>query len=193
MQGSRRLARVPVLETGGTVKAASAWVSVFLTGEQKTIDNFGWRQPNPKKPVFGGEHTGPGAIELLARASVIQTDASLFTKRRVRGFSAGDLASTAPGQPTQALQGDAPGEGAQATVSVLEGAEQMNEVTLGVSWALAYAAKLQLNFVHTWVPNFRAGENGIVSGAGSELADPTRRNTLVPSESLLALRFIFRI
>lgn len=143
--------------TSGGVLAASAWASVFLTGESKVLDNFGWRQPNPRRPVFGGDpdHAGSGAVELLARASMIRTDDSLST--------------------------------------VLEGARRMNEITLGASWTLAYAAKLQLNFVHTWAPTYREGADGILSGASSELADPARRGALVPSESLLALRAIFRI
>jgi hypothetical protein len=67
----------------------------------------------------------------------------------------------------------------------------MNEVTFGVLWTLAYAARLQLNVVHTWVPDYAGGENGngIVSGAASE----SGRRALVPNESLVGLRAIFRI
>lgn len=137
----------------GGVHAATAWASIFVTGEEKLLDNFGWRQPNPKRPVFGGDPTknGPGAIELLARASTTSVDESLSR--------------------------------------VFEGARRMNEVTLGASWTLAYAARLQLNFVHTWVPDFDAKKNGIVSGASSEVGT----KTLLPSETMIGLRAIFRI
>jgi phosphate-selective porin len=139
--------------TSGSVTAVTAWASVFLTGEEKVIDNFGWRQPNPKRPVFGGDpsRNGAGAIELLARASTMRVDDALFP--------------------------------------LFEGARRMNEVTFGVNWTLAYAARLQLNVLHTWVPD--AGPaNGIVSGASSEASSRAR---LVPSETMVGLRAIFRI
>lgn len=141
--------------TTGAVRSDSIWASVFLTGESKALDNFGWRQPNPHRPVFGADpsKTGAGAIELLARASTTSVEPELF--------------------------------------DVYEGARRMNEVTLGVSWTLAYAARLQLNVVHTWVPDYAGGDggSGIVSGGSSE----TGRRALVPSESLVGLRAIFRI
>jgi phosphate-selective porin len=136
----------------GAVDAMTAFASVFVTGEEKVIDNFGWRQPSPRRPVFGGDpaKNGAGAVELLARASTIRVDDSLFT--------------------------------------VLEGARRTNEITFGISWTLAYAVRLQLNAVHTWVPNW-AGDNGIVSGGSSEAG----RRAIVPNESQIALRAIFRI
>ena len=75
--------------------------------------------------------------------------------------------------------------------TVYEGARRMNELTFGISWTLAYAARLQLNVVHTWVPDYAGGEggNGIVSGGSSEGG----RRALVPNESLVGLRAIFRI
>ena len=139
----------------GAVRADSIWASVFVTGESKALDNFGWRQPNPRRPVFGGDpaKTGAGAVELLARASTTAVDPALFR--------------------------------------VFEGARRMNEVTFGVSWTLAYAARLQLNVVHTWVPDYAGGEGGsaIVSGGSSE----SGRRALVPNETLVGLRAIFRI
>lgn len=141
--------------TSGAIRADSIWASVFLTGESKILDNFGWRQPNPRRPVFGGDPAtnGAGAVELLARASTTQVDPSLF--------------------------------------SLYEGARRMNELTFGISWTLAYAARLQLNVVHTWVPDYAGGEggNGIVSGGSSEGG----RRALVPNESLVGLRAVFRI
>lgn len=139
----------------GAVRSDSIWASVFLTGESKVLDNFGWRQPSPRRPLFGGDPTksGPGAVEVLARASTTAVDPILFT--------------------------------------VYDGARRMNELTLGASWTLAYAARLQLNLVHTWVPDHAGGEggNGIVSGGSSEGG----RRALVPNETLVGLRAIFRI
>jgi phosphate-selective porin len=76
-----------------------------------------------------------------------------------------------------------------ALFTVYEGARRMNEVTFGVNWTLAFAARLQLNFVHTWVPDFDARTNGIVSGGNSD----SGRRALVPNESMVGLRAIFRI
>lgn len=80
----------------------------------------------------------------------------------------------------------------RAGVSVLEGARRMGEVTLGASWTLAYAMRLQANVAHTWVPDARR-DGGIVSGASSEASDPSRKNVLVPSETMIGARVIFRI
>lgn len=173
-EGSRTIRRDTIDRVSGSARALSVWTSVFVTGEQKLLDNFGWRQPNPKRPMIDG--AGYGALELLARASVLDTDDALFRRRRVDAYRTAD--------------GEA---GARVAASVLEGARRMYEITLGASWTLAYAVRLQVNFVHTWVPHFVASENGIVSGASSEMADAARRNTLVPSESMLGARFIFRI
>ena len=48
--GSSRLLHEPVMETDGRVRNGAVWGSWFLTGEHKTVDAFGWRQPDPANP-----------------------------------------------------------------------------------------------------------------------------------------------
>jgi len=55
------------------------WVSYFLTGEQKTIEDvfFNWRQPKPKKNFSLKDGTW-GAWEILARYALHDTSEELF-------------------------------------------------------------------------------------------------------------------
>jgi len=98
-----------------------------------------------------------------------------------------------PRCPAAALAESAPGERAQVKAAVLEGASTMHELTGGLSWTMSYNLRVQLNYVYVWAPDYADGKGGIVSAGSSSLADTTRKNTIVGSEHMVGLRFIFRI
>jgi phosphate-selective porin len=182
-QGSKRLKHELVMTRDGGAENLSVWFSYFLTGEEKTLDNFGWRQPNPLNP-WGPGLPGKGAWEVLARFSSTETDALLFDTAKVRGFTAADLGATAP--PT-------PGVGNSVNAAVLDGAAKVLEASLGLNWTMNYNFRVLCTYTYLWVPDFVAGKNGIVSAGNSDLQDVTVKNTLVENEQMIALRFIFRL
>lgn len=179
--GSNRLEREPQLERAGDVRSASVWVSYFLTGEHKTVDAFGWKQPAADSPVAPGSG-GTGAWELLARLSTTSSDRQLFDSVVVAGYTADDLAGS----------GAVPvGEGQSVRAAVLDGVAEVVEATLGVNWTLNPNLRLQLNFTFLWVPD--PDENGgILSGGNSDLGDPVEKNRKVDRETSAILRLIFR-
>jgi phosphate-selective porin len=187
-QGSKRLMHEAVARHNGGIHSASAWASLFLTGEKKTLDNFGWRQPTPKSQLAPGS-AGTGAWELLGRFSATIANEALFDKdTKTSGYKASALG----------LSGTAAsGEGGSVTPAVLEGAQRLYEVTGGVNWTLNYHARWQLNYTYLWAPRFEDGgekeKGGIISGGNSELWDATVKNRMVKSEHSLGLRIIFRI
>ncbi|MFH1672392.1 MAG: porin [Pseudomonadota bacterium] len=71
----------------GRVTSWSTWVSYFLTGEQKQVSNFGWKQPKPKKNFDPVNLKGPGAWEVLARYTSTKTSESLFDQGILAGAS----------------------------------------------------------------------------------------------------------
>jgi phosphate-selective porin OprO/OprP len=71
----------------GRLTSWSTWVSCFLTGEQKTVSNFGWKQPKPKKNFDPVNLKGPGAWEVLARYTSTKTSESLFDTGILAGAS----------------------------------------------------------------------------------------------------------
>jgi phosphate-selective porin len=186
-QGSKRLLRQEVLSTDGTIHNVSGFVSYFLTGEQKYLDNFGWRQPLPRRPVFLSPR-GIGAFELLARFSATFTSSDLFNSQKVAGYRSGDFTD-----PNAKLAGAAAGDGASVTAAALEGASKLYEITGGVNWTMNYHLRVQLNYVYLWAPDYAEGKNGIISAGNSELSDTTLKNKIVKSEHMLAFRFIMRI
>jgi phosphate-selective porin len=181
LQGSNRLLDEPVLERSGEVRSASLWASWFLTGERKTVDTFGWRQPSPKSEVRPGTG-GTGAWELLARLSTTTTNRGLFDTVVVPGYTAGQL---------EGLGAVAVGEGEAVKAAVLDGAAEVVEATLGVNWTLNPNLRVQLNLVHLWVPDPEE-DGGLLSAGGSDLGDPTLRNVKVDSETSALARLIFR-
>ena len=182
-QGASRLKHDPVMVRDGGVDNLSVWASWFISGEEKSYDNFGWRQPSPNNP-WGPGLTGNGAWELLARYSVTETDNRLFDTTKVRGFTAADFTGTPP--PT-------PGDGSSVTAAVMQGATTVNEVSLGLNWTMNYNFRVLCTYTYLWSPEYVAGRSGIVSAGSSDLADPTNKNKLVEMEHMIALRFIFRL
>lgn len=61
-------------QTSGAVHAASVWASVFLTGEEKVLDNFGWRQP--RTPIAFAMPSASTSWPPLARAKAIEASCS---------------------------------------------------------------------------------------------------------------------
>jgi phosphate-selective porin len=186
-QGSTRLQHDQVLQTNGNIHNLSAFVSWFITGEKKFLDNFGWRQPDPKRPL-GLKERGIGAFEVLARFSATFTSDGLFTTTRVPGWKTSDFTD-----PQNKLAGAAPGEGASVNAAVVQGTSKLYEITAGLNWTMNHHLRIQLDYTTTWVPNFVDGKNGIVSAGNSELSDTTKKNKIVESEHMIALRTIFRI
>ena len=182
-QGSTRLKHDPVMLRDGKVENLSVWASWYLTGEEKTYDNFGWRQQSPNNP-WGPGLPGHGAWELLVRYSVTDTDPQLFETVKVRGYTAADFGATPP--PT-------PGAGSSVNASVLQGATRLHEASLGVNWTMNYNFRVLCTYTYLWVPDYVEGRDGIVSAGNSDLGDVTTKNTLVEMEHMIALRFIFRI
>jgi phosphate-selective porin OprO/OprP len=79
--------RVGVVKKDGEVTSWSTWVSYFLTGEQKKVSNFGWKQPNPKINFDPINFKGTGAWEVLARYTSTKTSDSLFDHNILTGAS----------------------------------------------------------------------------------------------------------
>ncbi|HSL19765.1 MAG TPA: porin [Methylomirabilota bacterium] len=180
LQGSTLLIREPLLSRDGSVRSSSLWLSWFVTGEGKSVDAFGWRQPDPKRPFSPGKG-GIGAWELLARISTTTTDLRLFDSVVVPGFTAADLDGSAV--PV--------GEGESVRAAVLDGAAEVWEATLGVNWTVNSNLRFQLNLTSMWVPDPETN-GGILSAANSGLADPALRNRKVDDVLSAALRLIFR-
>ena len=180
LQGSTLLVRQPVLSRDGSVRSSSLWVSWFVTGEGKSVDAFGWRQPDPERPFSPGKG-GIGAWELLARVSTTTTDLRLFDSVVVPGFTAAELGGSAV--PV--------GEGESVRASVLDGAAEVWEATLGVNWTVNSNLRFQLNLTSMWVPDPETN-GGILSAANSGLADAALRNRKVDDVLCAGLRLIFR-
>lgn len=180
--GSQRLRREPVLTRAGGIRSAALWASWFLTGESKTLDTHGWRQPNPTRNWQPG--AGGGAWEVMARLALTDTDRELFDAVRVNGFTGEQLG--APGLVPV-------GEGGSVTAGVLDGAWRAATATLGVNWTLNPSVRVQMEATEVWARDRDQGKGGIISGGNSNLADPTRRNRQVEREFMLGMRFIFRI
>jgi phosphate-selective porin OprO/OprP len=71
----------------GKVSSWSTWVSYFLTGEHKSVSNFGWKQPKPITNFDLIHLKGTGAWEVLARYTYTDTDDSLFDSGILFGAS----------------------------------------------------------------------------------------------------------
>ncbi|HEY3353971.1 MAG TPA: porin [Polyangia bacterium] len=177
------------------VHSISGYVSVFVTGERKYLDNFGWRQPTPLRPIGGGADRGWGALELLARVSrtwVPQKYHGAFadvTPVSVKGYTTADATG---------IKGPVPAEGASITAAVFDGAKLMYELTLGANWTLNYHCRVQADYTYLVAPNFRTdaagnGVGGIVTGANAENLDALQKNQQKRSVHELGVRFIFRI
>ncbi len=78
---------VGVVKKDGKITSWSTWVSYFLTGEKKTVSNFGWKQPKPKVNFDPINFKGTGAWEVLARYTSTKTSESLFDHNILTGAS----------------------------------------------------------------------------------------------------------
>lgn len=187
--GSSRQAHARLLEAHGAIRSLSAFAAVYLTGEGHRLTNTGWKTARPRAPLGQG---GPGAWELLARYSLTWTGESLFDTTRVQGYAPGD-----PELPA-GYSGPTPGTGGSVVVSILDGAHQVHELSLGLNWTLNPMVRLQLDDVFLWAPaSDRDGDgrndNTLVSGARSNQSDPTRKNARVSWENAVMLRLIFKL
>ncbi|MFO7894819.1 MAG: porin [Longimicrobiales bacterium] len=187
--GSTRVAHVPLVERSGSVRSWSTWASYYLTGESKPVIGGGWQTARPERRVGEG---GPGAVELLARYSRTASDPALFDAVTVAGLPSG--AAELPAGYT----GATPGAGNSVTAAVLDGAHAVNEVTVGVNWAVNPNVRVQLNNVFLWAPTAdRDGDgtndNLLVSGAFTAQSDPELRYRRTEWENAVMLRLIFTL
>jgi phosphate-selective porin len=142
-----------VIDENGDVTSWSTWVSFFVTGETKTLDHFGWRQPNPRRSFNPLQSEGPGAWELLFRFTATDTDESLFDPVLYEGRA----------------------------YRILEGADQMEEVTLGLNWTWNPMVRWQFNYIHLRGEGILSGDPSSAKGAGR-----------VEHENMLGVRMIFK-
>jgi phosphate-selective porin len=192
-QGSTRLKHDSLFgdyHLSNSMHNLSGFVSVFLTGEKKVLDNFGWKQPVPRRPL-GLTGRGIGAFEILGRFSATLTDDSFFENYgNLSGYKTTDFID-----PKNPLKGPAPGENGSVKIQVLDGAPKLYEMTLGLNWTMNYHFRVQLDYIYLWAPSFDATKKtgGIISGGNSDLYDATVKNTQVKSEHTVGMRFIMRI
>ncbi|MFH2000295.1 MAG: porin [Planctomycetota bacterium] len=133
-----------VIHDDGAIVSWSTWVGYFLTGEQKSVNNFGWKQPKPFATFDPGHSQGSGAWEVLFRYTNTKTSESFFN--------------------TYNYSGD--------DYRILEGASNVNEYSMGLSWIWNPMVSWQLNYVHL-------NGNGMVDGSSK-------------NEDMIGLRMIFK-
>jgi phosphate-selective porin len=109
-----------VISGDGNITSWSTWVSYFLTGESKTVSNFGWRQPNPKVDFDPVKLKGTGAWEVLARYTHTDVSDKLFDRK------------TFEGNPFR----------------VMDGAPWTDEYTAGINWTWNPMVRWQINYTH---------------------------------------------
>lgn len=129
-----------VLDMDGTISSWSTWVSYFLTGESKTVSNFGWRQPNPKVDFNPVKMQGRGAWEVLARYTHTDVSEKLFD-RTIIGAN---------------------------TFRILDGAPWTDEYTAGVNWTWNPLVRWQLNYTHITAggSGLFSGDKATLAGEG---------------------------
>jgi phosphate-selective porin OprO/OprP len=125
-----------VISEDGDITSWSTWVSYFLTGEQKEVSNFGWKQPKPKHDFDPIQLEGKGAWEILVRYTHTDTDESLFDVFRYAGDD----------------------------YRILSGADRVDEYTLGISWTWNPMVRWQANYVHLNGDGIQSGSGGTLAG-----------------------------
>lgn len=187
--GSSVQASELVHKGSGVIRSLSVFTSVYVTGEHKRLTNGGWKTAKVKRPVGGG---GPGAWEVLLRYSWTTTDKRLFNRVPVAGYD--------PASPALPLgyTGATPGALNSVNVSIVDGAHNVHEFTLGVAWTVNNMLRIQLNNVFLWAPpSDRDGDgvndNLLVSGAKSNQADPSKKNRKTRWENAVMLRVSFKL
>jgi len=184
--GSSRRVHEEIAQVSGAIRSLSVFTSVYLTGEQKKLTNWGWKTAKPLRPLG----SGPGAWELLLRYSLTWSDENLFESTRVAGYSPGD--ASLPDD----YAGPTPGTGNSVGACVLDGAHLVHELSLGVNWALNPMVRIQVNDVFLWAPGpgrADGGENKLVSGAKSNRSDPDLKYRKLGWENAVMLRLIFKL
>jgi len=142
-----------VLDENGQVRSWSTWVSYYLTGENKGVGNFGWKAPRPDLDFDPVRFEGTGAWEVLIRYTYTKTSNNLFE--------------------SVSYAGD--------TYRILEGADEVNEFTVGVCWTWNPMLRWQFNYVYL-------DGDGILTGDKNN-EDGTKR---VDHEDMFGLRMIFK-
>ncbi len=142
-----------VISDDGKITSWSTWVSYFLTGEKKRVSNFGWKQPKPKTNFDLPHLKGTGAWEVLARYTHTETSESLFD---TVGYAGNEF-------------------------RILEGADRVDEYSLGLSWTWNPMVRWQFNYVHL-------NGNGIQSGSKTNPAGTNR----IDNEDMFGIRMIFK-
>ncbi len=129
-----------VLDVDGTLSSWSTWVSYFLTGESKTVSNFGWRQPNPKVDFNPVKMQGSGAWELLARYTHTDVSERFFARTEYDGNS----------------------------YRIMDGAPWTDEYTFGVNWTWNPLVRWQLNYTHVTAgeSGLYSGDGANLAGEG---------------------------
>jgi len=187
--GSTRTVHVPVQARSGAIRSWSTWASWYLTGEAKRLEDGGWRTARPARPWGEG---GVGAWEILGRYSRSWSHRGLFDRARVAGFQAGS-----PQLPAD-YAGATPGAGNAVTASVLDGAYEANELTVGLSWTVNPMVRIQVNDVFLWAPESDRNGDGLndnlmVSGALTAQSNPSRKFRGTEWENAVMIRFILKL
>jgi len=125
-----------VISQDGKIRSWSTWVSFFLTGEQKKVSNFGWKQPKPITKFNPVLLKGPGAWEIIARYTSTKTSDSLFN---IYSYGGSDY-------------------------RILAGASRVDEYTIGLSWTWNPMLRWQLNYVHLDGRGIRSGSSDNPAG-----------------------------
>ncbi len=185
--GAKRLKNDLVLMQDGDIDSITGTLSLFLTGEGKTLDNNGYKQPAPKAPFIGGD--GMGAIELLGRFTMTRTADDLFNTTKVTGYVAEDFGTKPP---------TIVGEGNSVTAAVLDGAPKLYEASLGLNWTLSTNVRAMFTGTYLLAANYKTDDNGVaanglLSGGSSDLAYPLKKNRQIERELLVGARLIFKI
>ncbi|RLA94162.1 MAG: hypothetical protein DRG25_03075 [Deltaproteobacteria bacterium] len=109
-----------VIDDDGRITSWSTWVSYFLTGERKSVSNFGWKQPAPKQNFDPVNLKGKGAWEILFRYTMTDASRSLFDTYNYGGNS----------------------------YTILKGSHYVNEFTVGLSWTWNPMVRWQFNYIY---------------------------------------------
>jgi len=187
--GSKRIVHEQLRSTSGAVRSWSTWASMYLTGESKRITDAGWRTAKPNAAVGSG---GPGAWEVLARYTKTWSERGLFAPLLVSGFDA--QSPELPGN----YAGATPGSANSVSAAVLDGAHDVNELTLGLNWTINPMVRVQVSDVVLWTPFAdRDGDgdndNLFVSGARSAQANPDTYALKTGWENAVMIRLIFKV
>jgi phosphate-selective porin OprO/OprP len=152
-----------VLDEDGRVTSWSTWVSYFLTGEGKSVSNWGWKQPNPKVNFNPMRFRGIGAWEVLARYTHTEVSQGLFERTYVGGNA----------------------------FRIMDGAPWTEELTFGLCWTWNPLVRWQLNYTHIEAPE-GFGDSGEPRGIFSGDSNNLEGEAQTANEDMVGLRMIFK-